>query len=290
VNTADSPSTLYEVFRNYLRKLVEEAEVDFNITLKASIPNVPTNMVCPTHVPGRNRPKKNMEIRVLTPAFYSRLIHYTYTSEAIDRECVFTDERNRTLWMCRPQLLPLLLSERSSIRLEDKETPPVRRSHLDELRWWLLKKLRCPPADPAYSVTPQSSAANVDDIRARPYSELDRYVRGFFGQQYACEYRRTVTKLFLAQRLCFGIPEIVGLVDLVIRVSLCYVAARQLMSWSQSTAGLLSTECLENLVIGRDWSACSDALLTDQWNCSLLVKSALSVYSCHAYESLKGYR
>jgi hypothetical protein len=278
------------VFREYLRKLVEDAEIDFNITFKASIPDVPTEMVCPTHVPGRTRPRKNMEIRVLTPAFYSRLIHYMHTSEAIDRECVFTDERNRTLWMCRPQLLPLLLSERSSIRLEDKDTPSVRRSYLDELRWWLLKKLRCPPANPAYSVTPQSSAVNVDDIRARPYSELDRYVRGFFGQEYACEYRRTVTKLFLAQRFCFGFPELVGLVDLVIRASLCYVAAQQLMSWSRSTAGLLSSEYLETLVTRRDWPICFDALAIDQWNWWLLAKSALTVYSCHAYESLKGYR
>jgi hypothetical protein len=289
MNAADRTSTLYKVFKNYLHRLVEEAEVDFNITFQASIPNVPTNMVCPTHVPGRIRPKKNMEIRVLTPAFYSRLIHYTYTSEAIDRECVFTDERNRTLWMCRPQLLPLLLSERSSIRLEEKDTPPTRRGHLDELRWWLLKKLRCPPADPAYSVTPQSTAVNVDDIRARPFSELDRYVRGFFGQQYACEYRRTVTKLFLAHRFCFGFPEIVGLVDLVIRVVLCYTAAQQLKSWSGSSAGFFSAKCLENMVTGKDWSAYSDALEVRQLDWWWLVKSALLVYSCHAYESLKGY-
>ncbi|KAL1792873.1 hypothetical protein ACET3X_009380 [Alternaria dauci] len=166
--------TLYKVFRDYLHRLVEEAEVDFDITFKASIPDVPTEMVCSTHVPGQTRPRKNMEIRVLTPAFYSRLVHYTYTSEAIDRECVFTDERNRTLWMCRPQLLPLLLSERSSIRLEEKDALSIRGSYLDELRWLLLKKLRSPPADPAYAVTPQSSAVNVDDIRARPFSELDR--------------------------------------------------------------------------------------------------------------------
>jgi hypothetical protein len=276
------------VFKSYLHELVNQAEVDFCITFKASIPNVPTDVI-KTHNPDPNRPQKNLEIRVLTPAFYSRLVHYTYISEAIDRECIFTDERNRTLWMCRPQLLPLLLSSRSSIRLDNKDAPPVRRPSLDELRWWLLKKLRCPPADPAYSATPQNSAVHVDDIRARPYAELDRYVRGTFEQQYACEYRRMVTKLFLAQRFCFGFTEVVGLVDLVMRVLLCYVAARQLRSWSGETAGLMSFECLESLVERRDWSTCFDVLVRDPWSWWVLVKSALMVSMCSLYGSLKGY-
>jgi hypothetical protein len=276
------------VFKSYLHELVNQAEVDFCITFKSSIPNVPTDVI-KTHNPDPNRPQKNLEIRVLTPAFYSRLVHYTYISEAIDRECIFTDERNRTLWMCRPQLLPLLLSSRSSIRLDDKHAPPVGRSSLNELRWWLLKKLRCPPADPAYSATPQNSAVNVDDIRARPYAELDRYVRGTFEQQYACEYRRTVTKLFLAQRFCFGFTEVVGLADLVTRVLLCYVAARQLGSWSGETDGLMSSECLGSLVGRGDWSSCFDVLVRDPWSWWVLLKSALMVSMCSLYGSLKGY-
>jgi hypothetical protein len=62
------------------------------------------------------------------------------------------------------------------------------------------------------------------------------------------------------------------------------------MSWSGSTAGLLSSECLESLVMRRDWFACSNVLATSRWNWWTLAKSALSIYLCHAYESLKGYR
>jgi hypothetical protein len=269
---------------------VHKTQDPFCITFKTAIPNIPTDRVATTHVRGRDRPTRMIEIRVLTPAFYSRLIHYTYTSEAFDRECIFTDERNRTLWVCRPQLLALLLSERSSLGVKDMEMPQVRRSYLDELRWYFLKKLRCAPPDPAYSVTPQSSGFHVDDIRPRPYSELDNFVRSHFGQQYAGEYRRIVTKLFLAQRFCFGFPEIVGLVDLLLRMSLCYLAAAQLKNWATSSTGSESAGCLKNLVIQRHWSACSDAFVNNTPNWWWVVNSAMSVYACHAYGLLKGYK
>ncbi|KAF1830859.1 hypothetical protein BDW02DRAFT_506587 [Decorospora gaudefroyi] len=283
-------TTLQKVFKHYLLKLVNETADPFRITFKSSIPDVPTDIITTTQVPGRERPTKNLEIRVLTPAFYSRLIHYAYTSEAIDRECIFTDERNRTLWMCRPQLLPLLLSEPSSVRTKEEDIPAGRRSYLDELRWMLLRILRCSPADPAYAITPQSSSFNIDDIRARPYSELDNFVRSSLAQVYAGEYRRIVTKLFLAQRFCFGFSEIVGLVDLILRVFLCYLAAMRLKSWSDTNVTAALAECSERLVAQKHWAACSAALGNDGWDLWWLAKSAMSVYACHAYGLLKGYR
>jgi hypothetical protein len=290
VATAKTFSTLHGVFRNYLRHLVHQTRNPFCITLKTAIPNIPTHRIATTHVPGRNLSTKYIEIRILTPLFYSRLIHYTHVSEAFDRECIFTDERNRTMWLCRPQLLPHLLSERSSLAIEEKDMPPVRRSYLDELRWRLLRSLRCVPADPAYSVTPQSSTLNVNDIRSRPYSELDNFVRSFLGQEYAGEYRRIVTKLFLAQRFCFGFPEIVGLVDLVLRISLCYLTAAHLRSWARSSLGTGSAICMKGVAIQWTWLPCSDVLTNDDWNRWCVVCSATLVYGCHAYGLLKGYR
>jgi hypothetical protein len=194
------------------------------------------------------------------------------------------------MWLCRPQLLPYLLSERSSLAIEEKDMPSVRRSYLDELRWRLLRSLRCAPADPAYSVTPQSSTLNVNDIRSRPYSELDNFVRSFLGQEYAGEYRRIVTKLFLAQRFCFGLPEIVGVVDLVLRTSLCYLTAAQLRSWAGSSLGTGSAICMRELATQWTWLPCSDVLADDDWNWWNVACSAVLVYVCHAYGLLKGYR
>lgn len=291
--SAKNCSKLQEVFREYLQQLVNQTEYPFQIMFKnSSDKNVP-HFISTTRVPDHDRPRQYIEIRVLTPAFYSRLIHYTYTSEAIDRECIFTDERNRTLWLCRPKLLPLLLSEQSSVHIEDEETEPVGRSYLDELRWMLLRKLRCPPPDQAYSMTPRSSAINVDDIRSRPYSELDRFVRSSKGQKFAGDYRRSVMKLFLAQRFCFGFSEIVSLLDLTIRLLLCYLAVLQMEHWGSSWAGYESTKCLSGLFRREDWSTCSNVLDGNDrdWRRWWWVgKSALSIYAPHAYGLLKGYR
>jgi len=281
---------IYKVFSHYLTMLVDQTAVPFCITLKTSIPWSKTDRIITWGEDDANSRMKNIEIRVLTPAFYSRLVHYTYTSEAVDRECIFTDERNRTLWICRPQLLPLLLSERLPLWAKDKKVLAVERSYLDETRWLLLKKLRCAPADPAYSVTPKSPTSTVNDIRPRPYSELDEFVRSVKGQQYAGEYRRAVTKLFLAQRFCFGYSEVVSLVDLILRVSLCYLAILQLKDWSKPNERSGSEDCLKILLTQRNMSACFGALGASNWNWWEMAKSATSMYACHAYGLLKGYK
>lgn len=268
---------------------MNETEYPFRITFKSSIPGAQSDVISTTRALETERPQQNIEIHVLTPGFYSRLIHYTYTSEAIDRECIFTDERNRTLWLCRPKLLPYLLSEQSSIRIDDKDVASVKRSYLDELRWILLKKLRCPPPDPAYGVTPQGSAVQVDDIRPRPYSELDQFVRSHMGQKHAGKYRRVVTKLFLAQRFCFGFPEVVSMVDLVTRALLCYVAVLQMGQWSGSWAGSESAKCMSALVERMDWSVCLSIRESDGYYGWWFAKCALLVYAPHAHAFLKGY-
>lgn len=268
---------------------MNETEYPFSITFNSSIPGTQCRLISTTHVLEPERPQQDMEIGVLTPAFYSRLVHYTYTSEAIDRECVFTDVRNRTLWLCRPKLLSFLLSDRSSICIEGENMAPVKRSYFGELRWMLLRKLRCPPPDPAYSVTPQSSNMQVDDIRSRPYSELDQFVRSHVGQKHAGKYRRAVTKLFLAQRFCFGFSEVIDLVDLLLRILLCYLAVLQMSTWCDSWAGSESAKCMLALTERKDWSACFDARGSDDFNWWWLAKSALLVHAPHAYGLLKGY-
>ncbi|KAE8844435.1 hypothetical protein PTNB85_02700 [Pyrenophora teres f. teres] len=286
---SSAETLVYQAFKNYLTMLVNQTAVPFRITLKTSIPDPEVDWITTWGEDGVNPRMKNIEIRVLTPGFYSRLVHYTYTSEAVDRECIFTDERNRTLWICRPQLLPLLLSQRSSIQINKNDVRAVKRSYLDELRWSLLKKLRCAPADPAYSVTPKIANATVNDIRHRSYSELDKFVRSFEGRSYAGEYRRTATKLFLAQRFCFGFSEVVGLVDFILRVSLCFLAALQLRNWSELGERTGLGNCLKLLLTERNLSACLGALESSNWNWWWMAKSAASMYACHAYGLLKGY-
>ena len=249
------------MFHDYLTYLVNTAQDDFRIILHTSIPEISQQNVVFTRPP-RGHSVKELEIRVLTPAFYSRFVHYAYTSEALDCECIFTDEKNRTCWVSRPELLTQLLSQSASATMKSI----ARRSRLNELRWSLLKKLRCPPAEPAYNATPKISEFRLEDIRAARYSEMDTFVRSQQGQTYAGEYRRIVTKLFLAQRFFLGFPQVISLVDWISRILLCYFAARQISNLSVYT---------------------QDALLEQDW--WPLSKAITAATANHAYGLLKGY-
>lgn len=216
------------------------------------------------------------------------MVHYTSLAEAIDRECIFTDEKNRTLWLCRPHLLPPLLPDRSPSPNEDNSLPRNGRGFLDELRWTILRKLRCAPADPAYSMTPKSSSFHVDDIRSRPYSEIDQHVRRFSSATMASEYRRTVSKTFFAQRYCFGFVEAVTLLDLCVRVVLCFLGAVQLKYSILGSNGLGLLECVNGLVTRKDWMPCFGNVEAIDWR--WFSSSAIMVFACHVYELSKGYR
>ncbi|KAI8930879.1 hypothetical protein NX059_011896 [Plenodomus lindquistii] len=282
-----SEITLHKVFSAYLHELVAQTSENFCITFRGGISNIPVEIISSNREPTPDRPTRNLEIRVLTPAFYSRLVHYAYTSEAIDRECVFTDERNRTLWLCRPQLLPLLLSSKNSLNVTEKEQRFVKRNYLDEIRWRLLKRLRCAPPDPVYSATPESFTLN--DIRSRPLSELDRFVRSEKGNEFAGEYRRAVTKTFLAQRFAFGVSEVIGGVDLLVRVVLSYFAVLQLFVWDGRREGdgiAWPMKSAEGLMSQTSQGSPGEGAVAWWW----VLKSAAVVSFCHTYQWLKGYR
>lgn len=198
----------------------------------------------------------------MTPAFYSRFVHYAYTSEAFDRECTFTDEMNRTCWISRPELLVQLLEQSASTASQRS----CQRGRFSEAKWLLLKKLRCAPADPAYNVTPKSSEFRLEDVRTVKYSEMDSFVKTQ-RPQLAGEYRRTVTKLFLAQRFCMGFPQVITLTDWILRVSLCYFAAKAVLN---------SDIHDRNVFLEQDW-----------WGLPRIIAAATI---SHAFGLLKGYR
>ncbi|XPS95525.1 hypothetical protein M3J09_004813 [Ascochyta lentis] len=258
-----SEITLHQIFHDYLSHVVKTAQDDFRIILHTTIPDTPKQTIEITRSP-RGQAVKELEIRVLTPAFYSRFIHYAHTLEAFDHECIFTDEKNRTCWVSRPELLTQLLgqSRPESSRSSNHKT----RDYLNGLRWSLLKKLRCAPAEPAYNATPKDHEFRLEDIRGTSFSEMDVFVRNQREQKYAGEYRRILIKLFLAQRFCLGFPQIISLVDSILRVLLCFHAARQ-VSFS---SGFTRYALLE-----RGW-----------WPLSRGIVVAIVT---HAYGLLKGY-
>ncbi|KAF2234074.1 hypothetical protein EV356DRAFT_447267 [Viridothelium virens] len=161
----------------------------------------------------------NIELHVLTPAFYSRFVHYSHTSEAFDRECLCTDELNRTLWISRPELLPALFKKGKQAGSDLVHHLPKNENVLERLRWAMLKRLRCSPTGPGYPDRQEHThSVSKQDIRSRPYSELDWHVRKH--QEDSSRYRHKTTALFLAQRFAFGFEGVISALDLLLRFAL----------------------------------------------------------------------
>jgi hypothetical protein len=160
---------------------------------------------------------ETLELRILSPVFFARFVHYAYSSEAFDRECVFTNEKNRTIWLSRPDVMYNLIKQ-SQVRKDlyaSLTTWPRK-------KWQLHKSLRCPPPTPAYPSTP--TVASIEDIRESTFSELDRYVMASMRDQ-APQYLRLCSRVFLAQRLAFGFVPVIDFLELAVRFVLSWNAA-----------------------------------------------------------------
>ena len=157
---------------------------------------------------------QQLEIKVISPAFFSRFVHYVDTIEAFDKEYIWTDEKNRTVWINDSALLAKLLSAKPSTRSSTRAIDPI-----TSLRWAALTQLRCRPTTPAYTDQPHESEQTKTS--AITFSPLDNYVRSFSDN--ARRYQRQCIYLFISERFTFGIQPILDLLDLLIRTCLSWL-------------------------------------------------------------------
>jgi DUF1365 family protein len=234
VYTAEE-SLLEACFCAFLTSAVESAEKSLRIIYQAAHQHSELVLYSSGYLREKEH-ERTLSVKVLSPAFYSRFVHYAHAQEAFDREALATNEKNRTLIVEPPHLLPILLD---AIKRATPQQPPSPSNNnnnnnnnnnpLKPLRWSLLRALRCPPAEPAYpSTTPNPSTikTTTTDIRSFPVSELDAFARhSTTSTSIDSEaYRRTSTKLFLAQRFALGFPALVTLLDLLFRGALLLAA------------------------------------------------------------------
>ena len=214
---------LESFFRAFLTHIVENAKEPLRVIYEAAHSHSEEIVLYSPGFTYEEDKPRTLTFKVLSPAFYSRFIHYAHVKEAFDRECLATDEKNRTLVMESPNLLPVLIGAMKGSE-ESSNAACRRRSLLGQYRWACLRCLRCPPA--AASYPPDSSRLDqefvVHDIRAFHFSELDKFV------QLHCHdgdtYRRAATKLFVAERYLFGLPVVAIFCDWILR-SLLLVAS-----------------------------------------------------------------
>ena len=161
--------------------------------------------------------KDVLELHILSPAFFSRFMYYSHAIEGLEREGIAADSLSRTVFISGPQNL---------IRLFPK--PAVSHPHasglkglnyLDQVRWFLLKRLRCRPSRTSYGLEKDdSSIVNLKGIRYLPLSPLDLFVLRHDNSAHV--YRRTLILLFLAEQFCFGTTTVACCMDVSMRFGL----------------------------------------------------------------------
>ncbi|KAK5120700.1 hypothetical protein LTR85_006058 [Meristemomyces frigidus] len=203
-------------FRAFLTNTVSEASKPIRVVYEpAHSENTEVVLYSPdfTYEEDHNR---TLTVKVLSPAFYSRFVHYEHADEAFEQECLAAEEKNRTAHIERPELLPVLLAAIGEQRAS-AQRPCERQSTVEQIRWACLRRLRCPPAAASYPTDSSRLDAeyNLNDIRPSGDSELDCFVKEH------CEdsdvYRRIVTKLFLAERVALGLPALLVALDWIFR-------------------------------------------------------------------------
>jgi len=225
--------TLEPFFFEYLRHTINNTERSISLTYRPA-PGTGTHSKVILRSPSAKlQAEVDCDFDVLSPVFYSRFVHYAHTSEALDREYLCTDAKNRTISITKPESLAKLFTTNRHGSSEANKYSPPRYGLLTKIRWHILQRLRCAAADQAYPVatgTERGSNVVSKDIRQLPLSDLDTFVIKHSVQ--ASIYRRQVTSLFLAQRFAFGFVEVVSWVELVLK--LCLVTCVTLLLRKQA--------------------------------------------------------
>lgn len=215
----EDENDLESMFHSFLEEAVQHIDTPFRLVYQPAHANGESIALYSPGFTYEEDHGRSLTLQILSPAFYSRFVHYSHAKEAFDREYLATDEKNRTLLINNASLLPILLD---AMQKCGRQSQRHSQSALSRARWWLLKRLRCPPPEASYKSSEQSLDYEITDIRVFRDSELDCFVKSRSEAQTA--YCRIVTKLFLAQRLAFGLSALITALDWIVRISIFWAA------------------------------------------------------------------
>lgn len=211
---------LASYIRSYFKGMVERSSLPLKLTYMP-----PSDVGEPeTWESSQDSQPKTLDhvsLTILSPAFFSRFVHYRHTVEALDREGLCTDEKNKTVSITGAAALDRLV--RQDAKLASKNG-----AMSGGWRWKIMQRLRCAPPAVSYGETTigQNPAFAVSDIRASGLSALDRFVLSSYDARKAAEYRRLVCEAFLAQRVALGFVQLIRGADMLLRSLLLILAYR----------------------------------------------------------------
>ncbi len=190
-----------DLFRRYLREMVENSEEKLRVRyIPAGLLDISPEVMMSSSVQLAEEEVKELEIRVLTPIFYSRVVLYRDILDGILSEC----HESSTISLSSIDFLMKFEWERQAFTY-----PRPRRC--ETYSYTLLHKLRRRPAPIVCFDEPKMDPPQPRFTPKESPRSLDAFVL-----QYSCvserkEYWARLGKLFIAERIAFGWAEILDL-------------------------------------------------------------------------------
>ncbi|GKU01859.1 cyclopropane-fatty-acyl-phospholipid synthase [Fusarium langsethiae] len=217
-SSSDVEKVLERVFCAYLRSLVEQSPTPVVVRYTPSGDAEVSEEVLRSPLGTDSSDSANeIKIKILTPVFYSRFVHYAHDSEAVFCELA----ESCTFWTDKPEQLTKIFLKKGS--------PSLHASSLVEYVWFqLIKTMRHRPRKierPLTSVGRSSSPTTGIDIRGFRISSMDAFVLGQEDARMKTAYRMAVLRLFVADRITLGSTALLGMMELLGRAGISWVLA-----------------------------------------------------------------
>ncbi|KAG6251446.1 hypothetical protein E4U23_000614 [Claviceps purpurea] len=214
---------LETAFRNYLRFLVGQCRKPISVSYSSSgiTDAVGEELAAPSCTDNNENAPQTLQLKVLTPVFYTRFVQYAHDFEAIFTE--MTD--SGTIWTDQPHLLPEIFLKKAS--------PPLHAATATDYVYFKgIQTLRRRP-DPIPRVStsadpPATARAVVEDIRDFRISSMDAYIVEHADQKVKASYRSNLLRLMVADNYFLGSLDLLDIALFVFRGGLAWFLTTQL--------------------------------------------------------------
>lgn len=201
------------LFRRYLQHLVENGErpVKVAYTPAGLLDTGTETLMSPS---AQLSPTvEEIEVRILTPLFYSRFIRYT--ADAL---------------LCEPSTLSI--SNPTASFLHNFNDAAICPSPLNAgIKWRMLQRLRTP----ASPIVCREEPATAPPHQARTGGEItpfERFIQEHCSEREKAEYVGRVLKMYISDHVALGLEELLDLQVFVLRVSMLWAVVGWLFTYS----------------------------------------------------------
>lgn len=206
---------LEPLFRRYLQHVVEQLDTPLSVKYIASgISQNTTEWMHSPAVREEDGTVDELEFKVLSPEFYTKVVSYMDNEEAFSSEL----DKRCTIWVSNRDLLQELATK--------KPPPEVNLSSFVEWAYlWIIQPLRVRNTSTATFWARALLAVET------PASFMDAYVLGHESARTRATYRRCALKLLLADRIALGFTPLLAAYRLLVQGLLAWF-----ISWATVTA------------------------------------------------------